>query len=92
MICSICLEDTIFRNIFIRTSCNHFYHASCLKNLFKYTKKCPLCRKKLELEYKKILSKKLMYLRKQNVITGAKWTIGVDYDNNIICSLPFWLK
>jgi|688.fasta_scaffold157776_3 hypothetical protein len=42
--CCICLEPINSTNI-TTTYCNHTFHNDCIKNLYNYNNKCPLCRR-----------------------------------------------
>ena len=42
-LCSICLEY-ILDNDSHRTSCNHYFHKSCLDKWFRFGNTCPYCR------------------------------------------------
>ena len=42
-LCSICLEQ--LNLITVCTSCNHYFHKSCILKWMKYKKNCPNCRK-----------------------------------------------
>ena len=42
--CSICLES-LDTSDFVLTSCDHFFHKSCLESLCQKSTTCPLCRK-----------------------------------------------
>jgi hypothetical protein len=46
--CSICLDDIKIGDTICKTSCNHYFHHSCLINWIRsYDINCPYCRKEL---------------------------------------------
>lgn len=45
--CSICLEPLLGEDIH-KTHCNHLFHRECLVNSQRYTQRCPLCRRDLD--------------------------------------------
>jgi hypothetical protein len=50
--CPICLE-IMFKPS--RTPCKHFFCLQCLINHLEYERKCPMCRREFEEEYKPLV-------------------------------------
>lgn len=45
--CNICLEKYSINEKICYLPCFHFFHASCIKEWFKKSKVCPLCKNKI---------------------------------------------
>lgn len=46
--CAICIEPLTDDKQIIKTTCNHFFHISCLQSCFRNKSECPVCRADLE--------------------------------------------
>ena len=52
--CAICLEPIVIsdtENIF-KTDCQHYFHNICILQWLIESKKCPICRNKIEYDFK----------------------------------------
>ncbi|XP_033328068.2 cytosolic thiouridylase subunit 2 isoform X4 [Megalopta genalis] len=47
-VCAVCLCNMVKARI---TPCNHLFHIDCLRRCLKISDTCPLCKRKLKLEY-----------------------------------------
>lgn len=92
MKCPICLDD-IDKLLFV-TSCLHSFHPECIYNSLRTSKNCPLCRNDINNGLHMIKNPKryAKLVHKENISTGYKWTLLIDFDGNTIGGLPLWFK
>ena len=46
-VCTICLDDFIFRETLTLCPCGHCYHRKCIKEWIPLNNNCPLCKRKV---------------------------------------------
>lgn len=49
--CTICHSKFLNNDVIVKLSCNHTFHASCIKEWGHYNPACPLCKTEIPIKY-----------------------------------------